>query len=71
MVESQCFGAQSISVELSMFPPSSSAISFSLTVARPPSHPGRASYPSCSLSQRPQGKPPVQLLTWEELLGRR
>ena len=54
-----------------MFPPSSSAISFSLTVARPPSHPGRASYPSCSLSQRPQGKPPAQLLTWEELLGRR
>ena len=71
MVESQCFGAQSISVELSMFPPSSSAISFSLTVARPPCHPGRASYPSCSISQRPQGKPPVQLLTWEELLGRR
>ncbi len=54
-----------------MFPPSSSAISFSLTVARPPSHPGRASYPSCSLSQRPQGKPPAQLLTWEELLGQR
>ncbi|MEB3326517.1 MAG: hypothetical protein VKI39_02285 [Synechococcus sp.] len=42
-----------------------------MTVARPSIHSGRASYPSCSLSQRPQGQPSAQLITWEELLGRR